>query len=451
MKRIVDAYLTQWKTDSDKKPLLLRGARQVGKTHAARELGKKFDHFVEINFERDQRMLAIFDNDKSLDPKRIIQDIFAIDDKKIIPGSTLLFFDEIQNAPRAITALRYFYEEMPELHVIAAGSLLDFAIEKIGIPVGRVRSIYMYPLSFMEFLAATGNANVVEQLLEKENIVYSSGVHAILLDMVGKYLAVGGMPEAVNRWVTTSNINECLMVHQDIIDTYQQDFGKYARTSQIDHVERVFGSIPHQLGGKFKYTVIEGDYRKRELAPALDLLKTAGVVHKIFHTAAQGIPLGAEVDLDCYKAMLMDVAISQKVLGLETGSWILQPLEAFTNKGAIVEAFVGQEILAYADPRKRAQLYYWQRAAKNSTAEIDYLLQDQENIIPIEVKSGHGSTLRSLHFFLESHARSPYGIRFSAQNYSEYQKVHSYPLYVVAKVISKDNQEMAQAIQKLIL
>jgi len=446
MKRIVDAYLTQWKTDPNRKPLLLRGARQVGKTHAVRELGKTFDHFVEINFERNQRALAIFDNDKSLDPKRVLQDIFAINDEKIVPGSTLLFFDEIQIAPRAITALRYFYEEMPELHVIAAGSLLDFAIEKIGIPVGRVRSLYMYPLSFIEFLVALGKKIVVEQLLEKSNFVYSEGVHADLLDMVGKYLAVGGMPEAVNRWITTGNINECLMVHQDIIDTYQQDFGKYAKASQIDHVARIFVNIPHQLGGKFKYTVIEGDYRKRELAPALDLLKTAGIVHKIFHTAAQGIPLGAQVDLECYKAILMDVAISQKILGLETGSWILQPLQAFTNKGAVVEAFVGQEILAYADPRQRTELYYWQRMAKNSTAEVDYLLQDQEYIIPIEVKSGHGSTLRSLHMFLETHAQSLYGVRFSAQNYSVHERVHSYPLYAVAQVALQNKEIVLKSL-----
>lgn len=446
MKRIIDAYLAQWKTDLHRKPLLLRGARQVGKTHAIRELGKTFDHFIEINFERDQQALSIFDHNKSLDPKRILQEILALNNNKIFPGSTLLFFDEIQMAPQAITALRYFYEEMPDLHVIAAGSLLDFTIEKIGIPVGRVRSLYMYPLSFIEFLVASKRSNVVEQLLSTSNTLYSSGVHTDLLDMVGKYLAVGGMPEAVSRWIDTNNINECLLVHQDIIDTYQQDFGKYAKVSQIDHVARVFSTIPHQLGTKFKYTVIDGDYRKRELAPALDLLQTAGIAHKIFHTAAQGIPLGAEADPECYKVLFMDIAISQKILGLETGSWILNPLQAFTNKGAIVEAFVGQEILAYADPREKAQLYYWQRMAKNSMAEVDYLSQDQEHIIPIEVKSGHGTTLRSLHMFLEMHDRSPYGVRFSAQNYSIHNNIHSYPLYAVAQIAMRNKEIAIKAI-----
>ena len=212
----------------------------------------------------------------------------------------MLFFDEVQNSPQAITALRYFYEEMPELHIIAAGSLLDFAIEKIGIPVGRVRSLYMYPVSFIEFLAALGKSTIIKQILEESTITYSSGLHDDLLDLVGKYLAVGGMPEAINKWIKTGNINECLMVHQEIIDTYRQDFGKYAKTSQINYVEQIFESIPNQLSGKFKYTAIEGDYRKRELAPAFDLLKTAGVAHKIFHTAAQGIPLSAEARLSSF-------------------------------------------------------------------------------------------------------------------------------------------------------
>lgn len=440
MKRFINTYLSHWKIEEKRKPILLRGARQVGKTHAVREFARQFDHFVEINFERNQRALTIFDNDKSLDPKRVLQDIFALNSEKIEPGATLLFFDEIQMAPRAITALRYFYEEMPELHVIAAGSLLDFAIEKVGIPVGRVRSLYMYPMSFIEFLVAVGKKNIVEYVINNEGSPYSQIIHDELLDMLGKYLAVGGMPEAVSTWVNTGNINECLKIHQDIIDTYRQDFNKYAKSSEVDYVTKVFDNIPHQLGGKFKFFAIEGEYRKRELEPALDLLKTAGIAHKILNTAAQGIPLGAQADLSCYKAILMDVAITQKILGLETGSWILEPLPTFANKGPLVEAFVGQEILAYSDPWQKAQLYYWQREAKNSTAEVDYLLQDQENIIPIEVKSGHGTTLRSLHMFLDTHERSAYGVRFSTQNYSEYERISSFPLYAVANVVMRDKE-----------
>ncbi len=383
MKRIVDAYLAAWKIDRYRKPILLRGARQIGKTHAIRQLGKTFQSFVEINFEKDPRALTIFELDKSLDPQRILEEIVSITSKKITPGSTLLFFDEIQASPRAIIALRYFYEEMPDLHVVAAGSLINFAIEQVGIPVGRVDSLYMYPLSFIEFLVALGHEAIIEQLLTKPDIVYSDGVHAHLLDLVGKYLAVGGMPESIIRWIETRDINQCLRVHQAIVGTYRQDFGKYARKTQVNYVEKIFNSIPHQLGGKFKFSVIEGDYRKRELAPALDLLVTAGIAHKIFHTAAHGIPLGAEVDLSTYKTMLMDVAISQKILGLDAGPWIINPMQEFINKGALVETFVGQEILAYADPRQEAHLYYWQRMEKNSTAEIDYSVYEKIRSLPL--------------------------------------------------------------------
>lgn len=438
MKRIIDTYLAAWKIDRYRKPVLLRGARQIGKTHTIRQLGNSFQNFVEINFEKEPKALAIFESDKNLDPKRIVEEITLITHKKIEPGSTLLFFDEIQAAPRAITALRYFYEEMPQLHVIAAGSLLDFTIEQIGIPVGRVDSFYMYPLSFIEFLAAIGNQVTVEQLLENPNVAYSTGVHNHLLDLVGKYLAVGGIPESVNRWVDTGNILQCLQVHQSIINTYRQDFGKYARKAQVHYVDKVFNSIPYQLGKKFKYSIIEGDYRKRELAPALDLLTTAGVAHKIYHTAAHGIPLGAESDLSTYKTILMDIAVSQKLLDLDTGPWILNPLQEFVNKGALVEAFVGQELLAYSDPQQKSQLYYWQRMEKNSTAEIDYVVQKQEAIIPIEVKSGQGTTLKSMHIFLDTHPKSMTGFRFSTQNYSTYEKIHSFPLYAIAQVALKN-------------
>jgi predicted AAA+ superfamily ATPase len=442
MKRIVDAYLNAWKEEKYRKPLLLKGARQVGKTHAVRQLGKTFASFVEINFEKEPRAAAIFAPDKSLAPRRMLEELVSLSHAPIHPGRTLLFFDEIQAAPRAITALRYFYEELPELHVIAAGSLINFAIEQVGMPVGRLSFLYMYPLSFLEFLSAIGYP-AIASLLEKPRAPLSAGVHTHLLELVGKYLAVGGMPEAINRWCATGNIGRCLEVLQGIVSTYRQDFNKYARKVQIQRVENVFNTIPFQLGKKFKYSEIEGEYRKRDLAPAFDLLVTANVAYRIAYTAAHGLPLGAEVDLSSHKALLMDVAVCQKMLNLAAGDWILNPLAEFVNKGALVEAFVGQELLCYADPRQEARLYYWQRQEKNSAAEIDYLIQEENSIIPIEVKSGHGSTLKSMHLFLQSHKKSPYGIRFSQQPFSVHNKIHSYPLYAIAPLVVK-NSEMVR-------
>lgn len=434
MKRIIDKYLLDWKDSAYRKPILLRGARQVGKTYAVRQLGKHFDNFVEINFEVDEGVNTLFD--KGLDPTRIIKDINSITHKKIIPGKTLLFFDEIQSVPKAVIALRYFYERLPELHIIAAGSLIDFAIQSVGIPVGRVDSLYMYPLSFLEFLCACGNSMLVDEILTSSILRPSSElVHDILLSRLGEYVAIGGMPEAVVLWTKKEDPSFCEKVYGSLIATYRQDFGRYSKTLQLKYVEALFNSSPHQLGAKFKYSYVNGNYRKRELAPCLDLLVTAGVVHQVFRSAGNGIPPGAEISFDDFKIIFLDVALSQAMLGLNLKSWFLNPKQAFVNKGALIESLIGQEMLAYSNPAFKRDLFYWRRNARGSEAEVDYIAQLGEAIIPIEVKSGKGSTLKSMHQFLNSHPQSPYGIRFSVHNYSVHDKIHSIPLYAVVKFI----------------
>ena len=448
MKRTIDYYLQNWKTSSYRKPLLLRGARQVGKTHAARNLGASFPHFFEINLESQPAALAIFEKD--LNPKRIILELSALMLKPITPGKTLLFIDEIQTVPRAILALRYFYEEMPDLHVIAAGSLLDFAIEQVGIPVGRVESLYMQPLSFFEFLCAMQSPMLVKELLNhKDMSPINDIVHNKLLGLLGEYLAVGGMPQAVRYWQETKDPLGCAKFHKSILSAYRQDFGKYTKKLQIKYDELLFEYIPLQLGQRFKYTIIEGEFRKRELAPALDLLVTAGVAQKVYASAGQGIPLGAQIDPLDYRVIFLDVALSQTMLGLQTAGWFINPLTEFVNKGALVEAFVGQEILTCLDPSSKPSLYYWHKETRGSNAELDYLVQQREYAIPIEVKSGEGRTLKSMQMFLESHQKSPYGIRFSTQNYSEYNKVRSYPLYAVFQLGSW-HSELREAIEALL-
>ena len=433
MKRFVDYDLKNWISDPRRKPLLLRGPRQIGKTYAARELGKSFDNVVEINFEQVKDAHVFFEG--NLYPEEIIRGLSLLTYQPIIPGKTLLFFDEIQAMPQVLTSLRYFYEKMPQLHVIAAGSLLDFTIQAIGVPVGRVESLYMYPLSFLEFLlAGDGGGMLVEEILRHSiHEPMSEPIHKKLLEKVSLYVAIGGMPEAVQCWVDSKDALACAKIHTTIIDSYRADFGTYAKKFQIKYVENLFNSVTAQLGERFRYNKVEGDYRKRELAPCLDLLVTAGVVHRSFHTAGNGIPLGAEVNMDYFKLILADVALTQSILDLSARSLLLHPISELVNRGSIVEAFVGQELLAYSTPIKKAHLYYWQRMAREGNAEVDYLVQDDENIIPIEVKSGMGSTLASMNSFLESHPKSLYGIRFSTNNYSVYNKVHSYPLYAIAK------------------
>ena len=449
MKRLVDYYLHSWKNDPYRMPLLLRGARQIGKTFSVRSLGVSFAQFVEINLEEMPEVHVIFE--KNLDPERMIAELCVVLKKPIIPGVTLLFIDEIQIVPRAIIALRYFYEKMPQLHVIAAGSLLDFAIEQVGIPVGRVQSLYMFPLSFIEFLAALGHTALIKEIITHDNTQeMSESIHHKALSLMGDYCAIGGMPRAVQLWQETQNPLYCAKIQSTILDTYRQDFGKYAKNAQIKHVELVFNYIPIQLGRKFKYSLVDGDYRKRELAPALDLLVTAGVAHKTLYSAGQGMPLGAQVDPQDYKVIFLDIALAQLLLGLDVAGWFANPFAEFVNKGSVIEALVGQEMLAYDDPYLRKNLYYWHRTERSSEAEIDYIVSFKDSIIPIEVKSGVGSTLRSMHNFLESHVASLYGIRFSAHNYSEYQKVKSLPLYAISSIMSIKNQDLKNAIELLI-
>ncbi len=444
-KRIIDFHLEQWKSDPYRKPLLLRGARQVGKTYAIRKLGQKFKNFVEVNFEKIEDAIDIFSKD--LTPERMLRDLSLLLKTPIVPGETLLFLDEVQQAPRAITALRYFYEEMPQLHVIAAGSLLEFAIEKVGVPVGRITMLYMYPLSFMEYLVATENKLIAKELLNHPpGKAMNEPIHSKILSLLGEYLAIGGMPEALERWIQTQDPTSAINVQQQIASTYRQDFEKYAKKSQVKYLDLLFRQIPYMIGKEFAYKEIHGEYRKRELAPSLELLERANIVHVIRHTSAKGIPIGSGVDFETFKVIYLDVALCQSILGADTSLWFLKPLEGFENRGNIAEAFIGQELLAYASPTSKAELHYWKRKEKSSSAEIDYLIQREENIIPIEVKSGHGSTLQSLRMYLELHPKVKMGIRFSAHDYSIYKDLDSRPLYSAVSLAHPSQHEALKSL-----
>lgn len=439
MKRIIDYHLSSWRRRSHRKPLILRGARQVGKTHAVNSLGKQFDNFLEVNFEMDLAAKSVFDAD--LSPSRIVRDLSLLTGQAIVPGKTLLFLDEAQEQPQALLALRYFYEKMPELHVIAAGSLLDFAIEKVGVPVGRTEFLYMYPLSFIEFLYATGNQLLAQAIMDQPvTTPLTEAVHDRIILLLGIYFATGGMPEVVQTWRNTEDLNEVLTVQQNLVNGYIQDIPKYARKSQVQHVDILFKHIPYVLGQQFKVSGIAGAYRKREITPALELLEKAMIAHKIYHTAAQGLPLAAQSDTEKYKLILLDIAITQKLLNGDPREWILNPKTACINKGPLVEAFIGQEIVAYQDQASPSELFYWHREKRGSSAEVDYVITHERNITPVEVKSGYGSTLKSMRAFLENHPPSKYGVRFSSHNYSAIDGLHSYPLYAVSALFPQSHE-----------
>lgn len=449
MKRLIDYYLAEWKQRESRKPLLLRGARQVGKTHAIRELGKTFPIFIEINLEANSAARSIIERD--MDPHRIMRQLSELLQQDIIPGSTLLFFDEVQQSPQAITTLRYFYELVPDLHIAAAGSLLDFAIEQVGLPVGRISTLYLYPLSFLEFIVALGHHKWAQLIIGKGiDEVFSDPLHEQLLNLVGEYLAIGGMPEAVNEWIHAKTSRAAKIVHADLIYNYQQDFGKYAKKHQIKYLNLLFQKAIEQLANKFMYSRV-GEYKKRELEPALELLEKAGLVYRVIKSAGQGIPLGAQAAVDDFKIIFLDTGLSQALLKLDITPWFINPIATFVNKGELVEAFVGQEILAYSDPIAKETLFYWQREQRGSEAEVDYLVQIKDQVVPIEVKAGQSKRIKSMQIFLESHVNSSYGLRFSADHYSTYQKIYSYPLYAVIKPFLDASSMLYNAAKHLLM
>jgi predicted AAA+ superfamily ATPase len=307
----------------------------------------------------------------------------------------------------------------------------------------------MYPMSFLEFLVALGHERWARAILDHSlSEPLLEPVHKNLLNLVGTYLAIGGMPAAVNAWVQTQEPRSAKKIHSDLLDSYKQDFNKYATKNQINHLAMLFHNALSQLSNKFMYSRV-GEYQKRELEPALGLLEKAGLVYPVIRSAGQGIPIGAQAQLNDFKIIFLDVGLSQASLNLDITPWFLEPLTAFINKGEIVEALVGQEILAYADPIAKSHLFYWRRENRSSQAEVDYLVQIKEKVVPIEVKAGTSLRIKSMHIFLDSHENSSYGIRFSAHNYTVEDRVHTYPLYAIAKPFFDVNDSVRNALLSL--
>lgn len=425
MKRDILITLRQWRAEPDRKPIILRGARQVGKSWVVQSFGKEFPSFVSINFEKEISAKQLFVGD--LDVKKIIQQITAIKKTTIVPGETLLFLDEIQECEQAITALRYFREEMPELHVIAAGSLIDFVLEKIGVPVGRVQFLYLHPLSFGEFLEAINHESLRQLLLTGKT---SPFIHTQCLELIKTYFWLGGMPAVIAKWIEAQDVSKCQEIQDEILLSYKQDFYKYAKRHLIEKVDRVFTAIPEQLGDKFVFKHVDPELRAATLKEALVCLQKAGIAHICYHTAAQGQPLGASRDDKRFKVYFFDIGLAQRLLGLDLGKWIFMPIEV-KHLGAIAEQFVAQEYIAYTALKKPPELYYWQREQKTSNAEVDFIFLHQNEIVPVEVKAGTKGSLKSLHLFLQSHPHTVYGLKISEQPHLEDPQLLSIPFYEI--------------------
>lgn len=430
-KRLIDNHLTQWKDDPFRKPLVLRGARQVGKSSAVRNLATQFSHFVEINFEETPQLNSIFMPD--LNPVRILDSLSIFLGQRIIPGQTLLFFDEIQACPPAISALRFFYEKMPEQHIVAAGSLFEFALETLpSYGVGRVRSAFMYPFAFDEFLAALGE----DLLLEAKRTANAQSplpeiLHQKLLDYLKTFLLTGGMPEAVSRYVSERRLLDSQQVLDDIYAALQSDFSKYKSNVPPNRLVEVFESVVQQAGGKFIFTKASATSNLAQIKDALQLLILAGWVIPVTHTAANSIPPGAEIDPKKRKMLLLDTGVYQRILGLNLSEFLFDPDTSLRNKGVIAEQFWGLEYLKYDSPFTPPALYYWHRESNNANAEVDYIIQSGADLLPVEVKASGKGSMQSLRQFLKE-KNKPFGYRFSLENYSQYQDIRSLPLYAVS-------------------
>lgn len=429
-KRKIDHALVEWKEDVSRKPLLMRGARQVGKTTAVRELGKRFDAFVEINLETDNEIRTFING--SFDIQGLLALIEVRSGVRIIPGKTLLFLDEIQTCPRAITILRYFYEQLQPLHVIAAGSLLEFAIaECADIPVGRVRNFFVHPFSFPEFLGAIGAGLTLEHARTAgRGSTVSDLAHTQLLGHLKTFLVVGGMPAAVSAYVQTKSFLAARNEQRDILENLKEDFSKYKTRVDPSVLRNTLQSVIEQTGEQFTFSNSNLELTYAKARRCTDLMERARLILRIDCTRANGIPLGGDVNPKDNKFMLLDTGLYLYATGLDLADWISDAPAKFVNRGPLAEMFVAHELKKSGSPLEDTELYYWHREAGQSPAEVDYVVQHNNLPLPIEVKSGRRGSMRSLHLLMEE-KKLPFAVRISEENFGELEdgRIRIIPLY----------------------
>lgn len=433
--RNIDDYLDKWAVSSERKPLLLRGARQVGKSSAVKNLSTKFKYFVDLNFESDKEVHVFFEG--NLNPLEICEKLSIYYGIPIKPNETLLFFDEIQACLPAISSLRFFYEKYPKIHLIAAGSLLEFALQELpSFAVGRVRSMFMYPFSFNEFLQALGLENLIKAKKGAGyNMALPEPIHKKLNEYLTRFLILGGMPEVIAKYSRGEDMLECLQTIDDVVISYRSDFLKYKKRVNPLRMQNVLLSAAEQAGGKFVYSRAEKESSYRQIKEALDLLIMAGLLIPVYRTSGNGIPLGAESDLSQFKLLIIDTGLFQHIVNLDISGLFTSNDWKIINKGAIAEQYAGLELIKSASPYVQPALYYWARQARNSNAELDYLLQKGNSVVPLEIKSGSKGSMRSLQMFLQE-KQVEFGIRSSMENFAEYENIKVHPLYDLGRIIT---------------
>lgn len=435
MQRLALTTLERWQQAAEHLPLLIRGARQVGKTWLVREHAKSYANFVEINLESDPEYISIFKENFGK-TNELVNALTLLSGKKIEGGKTLLFIDEIQQSKEALLALRYLKEKLPELHVIAAGSLLEFAFADLSFPVGRIEFFHLFPMNFEEYLMARGRDDLIAAILaadEKKPLV--DAVHQKLVDEVTCYCLTGGLPAAVAAYVQTGDFGDCQNIQQRLVASFREDFHKYASKTNIEHLRIIFNDIPRQIGQKFKYSAVDPQLRSRDLSAALGLLEMAGLAYKAHHSSANGLPLGAQIQQKKFKVFFLDIGLAHRILGLNLSQLYLERRELLANRGAMAEQFVAQELLSHTSLNQSPQIYYWHRETKSAQAEVDLLYEYQSAVLPIEVKSGTRGHLKSLQIFLtEKEKFVKKAIKVSAAPFAKDGIIYSLPFYALLKL-----------------
>lgn len=425
MKRQIQTKLLDWKDSGRRKPLVIRGARQVGKTWLVRDfLGGHFERLVTIDFEKRRDLHGIFD--RNLEPGKILS-LLELASEKISPGKTLLFFDEIQACPRALTALRYFYEEIPELHVVAAGSLLEFAFDQTSVPVGRLQYLHIFPMTFSEFLYAVDKIPMAE-LIARHPSEVSEEAHKLILEELKVYFFTGGMPECVKAWRDTGSLKTVAEIQDEILVSYRDDFSKYTPATDPNCLNAVLLSVAQSVGEQLKYTRMDENFSGVTNRKAFEALNKARIIHRIPACDPSGLPLGATANPRKFKAAFLDIGLMQRLCGI-SGNEILRDTDLLNiYRGKLAEQFVAQEMAVKGD------LFYWSRDQKSSQAEIDLLAVQDGKIWPVEIKAGSAGSLRSLHLMLKTYLHCPAGIVLSTRPYAELpgQKLIFAPLYSTA-------------------
>jgi len=421
--------LLAWKDSPRRKPLVLKGARQVGKTWLMKELASKaYSDSVYISFDKDADVVKIFDETK--DPKLILERLALICNKSILPEKTLIIFDEIQECPNALGCLKYFNEEANEYHVITAGSLLGtYLANPASYPVGKVNLMNVYPLSFEEFVTATDDGMYQYYCSVRSGKDYISAFHSKMTEHYKKYLIIGGMPECVQSWIGNSDPKEINVIQEEIISLYENDFTKHSGKVNSGRILQVFRSIVPQLAKenneKFMYAAIAKSARAKDFEDAIEWLISSGIVYRILNISKPVYPLKAYEILNYFKLFLMDVGLIKHLAGLTNKSILLS--ENFHFKGQLVENYVLQQLMSVFDNTPNFYAFAQER-------EIDFILQRNEDIIPVEVKSGGEKKAVSFKSYIEKH-KPQIAVRFSTKEYLKNGAITNIPLYFAGKML----------------